>query len=1118
MQKIHSSRAPIGTSNTIHRRRFLAFTALLLAAFLAAPSHAFHFFQNDSFVPHRWQSLPVTFQVDNGPTNIQGEMQSAADAWNDVPTAVDLLVMQPATDAMGNAVDFTAANFGTAWGLLNGDGQQEVVFDEDGSVLQMLGLDPTRFNGVGPSRRRTVGGVAVIDDAFLVINGSRTDFDRRSTEVHELGHNLGLAHSSVGMFNSGSFPSGALDVVNRNAVPTMHPFSGAGSARRTLEADDRAGISLLYPSDTFTTSLGTIEGSVTRCSTSDPLTGVNVRAINTGDDRIQISRYTAFDGNTDGRYRIEGVPPGSYRVVIEPLGANGFTPGRLAIETETDQGFVTEYFSSTECPEPLPDTPSAVTIAGGGRQTANVAVDGARFALVVDDTGSMGNEIADVRTILNNFIDLIDSIPLVDFPLTAVITYKDGVTFRTLSDDPDELRTIVDGLGASGGGDCPESSNAALLDAARLLRPLGVALHFTDADSRPNGPTRLDVLREYFSRGILLSTLLSGSCTTASGSVRDAFAAPSFNEAGNALADLDLGFSREELDHRLGNPCRQLPADSRGSAVAEEFDDPPEHGVESAFETFPALAETTGGFFFAASPGPRFVNVGSNIAAASVIPSIGLLTPDQAFRGTTINVEVRGGNTNFRPSSSVTLGSSGARVDATTFVSPTRLIAAITIAPDAALGFSDVRVRTDLGGGVVENANGSSVVEILAPPPFASVTSVTPSSARLGDRVRLTITGVGVDFTAAPQSVLLGDGITVESVDVVGPTRLDVQIVVAADASTGPRDVVIDSDAGTLFRPMGFLVIDAPEPLAMITSVTPNAGEQGETLTLVLEGVNTSFAERRSTVSFSGTGIDVLSTTVTDARSLSVQIAVDSDAALGFRDVRVTTDGEIAAALDAFQVLTASNVPASLTLSPTTGTATVGETFCTTATILDPSSAPVGGQVVRFEVRGANTADGAATTDARGQAELCYPGANVGTDDLTARAGALSASAQITWMASAGACVPDAQTLCLQGGRFAVRADWRIPGGMFGTGQMIPLTDFSGGFWFFRPNNVEIVLKVLNACTNNDRFWVFAAGMTNVETTLVVTDTETGVSKRYDSPLGTPFPPILDTQAFATCP
>ena len=85
----------------------------------------------------------------------------------------------------------TADNYGTAWGDLNGDGQQEVVFDEDGTAITALGLAPASVNGYGPSHGAIHNGEAEIDDMFLIINGSRTNFDRQSTEVHELGHTLG---------------------------------------------------------------------------------------------------------------------------------------------------------------------------------------------------------------------------------------------------------------------------------------------------------------------------------------------------------------------------------------------------------------------------------------------------------------------------------------------------------------------------------------------------------------------------------------------------------------------------------------------------------------------------------------------------------------------------------------------------------------------------------------------------------------------------------------------------------------------------------------------------------------------------------------------------------------
>ncbi|MCP4663199.1 MAG: hypothetical protein GY856_48020 [bacterium] len=112
---------------------------------------------------------------------------------------------------------------------------------------------------------------------------------------------------------------------------------------------------------------------------------------------------------------------------------------------------------------------------------------------------------------------------------------------------------------------------------------------------------------------------------------------------------------------------------------------------------------------------------------------------------------------------------------------------------------------------------------------------------------------------------------------------------------------------------------------------------------------------------------------------------------------------------------------------------------------------------------------------------------------------------------------PQAQLL-LNGDRFAVEASWAASGGAGGGGVPVELTDDSGYFWFFDPGNVELVVKVLDACQEPyRRFWFFAAGLTNVEVTLKVTDLETGVEKTYFNPLGSEFPPILDTNAFATC-
>ncbi len=64
-----------------------------------------------------------------------------------------------------------------------------------------------------------------------------------------------------------------------------------------------------------------------------------------------------------------------------------------------------------------------------------------------------------------------------------------------------------------------------------------------------------------------------------------------------------------------------------------------------------------------------------------------------------------------------------------------------------------------------------------------------------------------------------------------------------------------------------------------------------------------------------------------------------------------------------------------------------------------------------------------------------------------------------------------------------------------------------------------MVAKVLNACDLEPfhRFWVFAAGLTNVEVTFQVTDTASGQVEIYTNPQGMPFAPIQDLRSFDTC-
>ncbi|HSN89528.1 MAG TPA: hypothetical protein VL025_22390 [Thermoanaerobaculia bacterium] len=112
---------------------------------------------------------------------------------------------------------------------------------------------------------------------------------------------------------------------------------------------------------------------------------------------------------------------------------------------------------------------------------------------------------------------------------------------------------------------------------------------------------------------------------------------------------------------------------------------------------------------------------------------------------------------------------------------------------------------------------------------------------------------------------------------------------------------------------------------------------------------------------------------------------------------------------------------------------------------------------------------------------------------------------------------PAGPGLLLQGDRFRVRATWDSPEHGPSEAQAVPLTRESGYFWFANADNVELVAKVLDGCAVNDRFWVFLAGLTNLEVTVTVEDTLTGEIRSYTNALGTPFLPVQDTDAFKGC-
>lgn len=138
----------------------------------------------------------------------------------------------------------------------------------------------------------------------------------------------------------------------------------------------------------------------------------------------------------------------------------------------------------------------------------------------------------------------------------------------------------------------------------------------------------------------------------------------------------------------------------------------------------------------------------------------------------------------------------------------------------------------------------------------------------------------------------------------------------------------------------------------------------------------------------------------------------------------------------------------------------------------------------------------------------CLPGL-AGPDQLFRLKGSASSPTE---------CAAGGDSLCLNDNRFRVRITWRDYNNRTGSGWAVPYADDSGMFWFFGEENIEFLVKVIDGCGLNSKYWVYAAATTDVEYTMTVTDTLRNITKTYTNPLGTASPAITDSSAFATCP
>ena len=91
---------------------------------------------------------------------------------------------------------------------------------------------------------------------------------------------------------------------------------------------------------------------------------------------------------------------------------------------------------------------------------------------------------------------------------------------------------------------------------------------------------------------------------------------------------------------------------------------------------------------------------------------------------------------------------------------------------------------------------------------------------------------------------------------------------------------------------------------------------------------------------------------------------------------------------------------------------------------------------------------------------------------------------------------------CLLGDRFRVDVTWRDFEDATGTAVPNRLSDHSAWFWFFEAGNPEMLVKIVDGSSVNDRIWVFYGALSNVGFDLRITDRISGKSVVYTNPVG----------------
>jgi len=714
----------------------------------------------------------------------------------------------------------------------------EVIFDSEVPPGLLAFTSPTQANDM----------VTRPDGSFFPITQSvihlKSDMTQRPgpsytdafymTVVHEMGHSLGLQHTFTSSVMSTS-------------------VTRATSAVRPLDADDIAAVSLLYPRN-LASRTGTITGTVTAGGQGVHMASVMV--VRPGGSAV--SALT----NPDGTYRIDGIPPGTYFICVQPLPPTADIRSPKdpdGNDVDPDGPFDGTFYPGTS------DMTKATTIA----VRAGAATDGIDFSVRPRS-----------------------SVPVYDVSTYSYFGQAQNAVHPAYVNLTSGSATIAAaGVGLGSNGHAAAGLGASVIGSAIIpaggvraygTTPTYLALDLKFGLGASSGPQHF-----VFSQGTSLYVLPAALKLV--NSDPPSVSSVDTDENGN-VAVTGSNFASDSQVYFDGLPAATSVADS---SHATAIPPPGTNGQTAVVTVFNSDGQNS------AFLGPAPTYAYPTGASAPPAPKV-MFSPNTLPSGARAMIDITGNMSFANGLTSVGFGSSDVLVRRVWVLSPTHALVNVQVAPNAQLGASSASVISGF-----QVFSQPAAFQITAGDPNLPVIEPTlinaiwlPSVAFPGSIVSLFGSNLAAPNQGGATTILtLND----QPVKILYASPLQINLIVPASLQPGPAILRLNNSA-TQAYPVVVSIDPVPPSITSVQDLSNsklgpnNPAQPGDVLNLLVNGLalpSSTIAPGRVHVKVGGRDTAAGSVTSANGSAYTVQFKLDASVAAGAQvPLTVSIDGK----------------------------------------------------------------------------------------------------------------------------------------------------------------------------------------------------------------------------------